>query len=670
MRQFFILFIFLISTIIISAQEFNSIAEMEKKSFEKELAISKVTYPGDSTIDITYYKLDLTVTANPNYLIGKVQVNAKPASSSVNNFFLDLQNTLTVDSIKMGNAKLSFTHIHAKVKITLDKTYTPNEDFSIIVYYEGVPVPDSSGFGGFEFGTQDGTSKGEPMIWTLSEPYGASEWWPCKDTPGDKADSSDVWITCNELYTGVSNGTLINTIDNGNGTHTFRWKNSYPIAQYLISIAVTNYEKYVNYFHYSNNGVPDSMPITHYLYPGKLSSIKAQLDETPNMIKVFSERYGLYPFIKEKYGHAEFGWGGSMEHQTCTSMGVNTFKQYIIAHELSHQWFGDKVTCKTWRDIWLNEGFANYSEAVYFEAIGGKTSYDNEITFEMKSAKKAVGSVYVQDISSAGNIFNYNRTYAKGECVLHMLRGVVGDSTFFHILRAYDSDPQLAYNSATTEDFKRVAENVSGMDLNYFFSEWIYGENYPKYTYNWSLDEISSSNYQVTLNISQTTNTNPVFFTMPIQIKITTASGDTLFTVMNNRQQQQFKFNLASQPSDLSFDPNNWILKTDTLAVTSVNDNFKIETFRLEQNYPNPFNPATKIKYTIPASYVGNENLRSVQLKVYDILGREVATLVNEKKQPGEYEVEFDAKNLTSGVYFYKLQAGNFIQTRKMILMK
>ena len=269
----------------------------------------------------------------------------------------------------------------------------------------------------------------------------------------------------------------------------------YPIAQYLISIAVTNYEKYVNYFHYSNNGVPDSMPITHYLYPGKLSSIKAQLDETPNMIKVFSERYGLYPFIKEKYGHAEFGWGGSMEHQTCTSMGVNTFKQYIISHELSHQWFGDKVTCKTWRDIWLNEGFANYSEAVYFEAIGGKTSYDNEITFEMKSAKKAVGSVYVQDISSAGNIFNYNRTYAKGECVLHMLRGVVGDSTFFHILRAYDSDPQLAYNSATTEDFKRVAENVSGMDLNYFFSEWIYGENYPKYTYNWSLDEISSSNY-------------------------------------------------------------------------------------------------------------------------------------------------------------------------------
>ncbi len=423
------------------------------------------------------------------------------------------------------------------------------------------------------------------------------------------------------------------------------------------------------------------MPITHYLYPGKLDSIKAQIDETPNMIKVFSEKYGLYPFIKEKYGHAEFGWGGAMEHQTCTSMGIRTFRQNVISHELAHQWFGDKVTCKTWQDIWLNEGFAQYSEAVYLEAIGGKTSYDNQIAVEMDNAKNAVGSIYVKDISSVNEIFDASRTYSKGACVLHMLRGIVGDSTFFHILRTYDSDPKLAYNSASTEDFKSVAENVSGMDLSYFFSEWIYGENYPKYTYSWSSNEISSNNYEVTLNVSQTTNTNPVFFTMPIQIKVNTSSGDTLLTVMNNQQQQQFKFNITSQPADLSFDPNNWILK-NVIPTNSVKDQNNVLTFKLEQNYPNPFNPSTKIKYSIPSTdnpILGGARggLIDVQLKVYDVLGNEVATLVNKHQQPGNYEVEFNsnvgANNyspLPSGVYFYQLKAGEFTQTKKMLLLK
>ncbi len=207
MRHFLVLFIFLVWTIIITAQEYNSIADMEKKSFEKELAISKATYPGDPSIDVTYYKLELKVTSNPNYLIGKVQVNAKPASSSLNSFFLDLQNTLTVDSVKLGNTKLAFTHSNAKINITLNKTYNFNEEFSIIVYYQG--TPGSSGFGSFVFSTQYGIPNGIPAIWSLSEPYGASDWWPCKDTPADKADSSDVWITCDKSLTGVSNGTLI-----------------------------------------------------------------------------------------------------------------------------------------------------------------------------------------------------------------------------------------------------------------------------------------------------------------------------------------------------------------------------------------------------------------------------------------------------------------------------
>ncbi len=668
MKKFLFSFLFLFLPIINSAQDFNQVSDFEMKNFEKELEISKVTYPGDSSIDVTYYKLNLTVTYTPNYLIGVVQVNAKPAgSASLSNFFLDLQQPLDVDSVKLGNTNLSFIHKNARLNITLDKTYNPGEEFGVTIYYQG--TPGSSGFGSFQFATQDGTENGIPVIWSLSEPYGASDWWPCKDTPADKVDSSEVWITCDAAFKGVSNGTLISTIDNRNNTRTFKWKNSYPIAQYLISIAITNYEEYINYFKYTQN---DSMPITHYLYQGKLSSVKTQLDETPNMIKVFSEKYGMYPFIKEKYGHAEFGWGGAMEHQTCTSMGPNAFRRDVIAHELAHQWFGDKVTCKDWRNIWLNEGFAKYSESVYLEAIGGENAYKNKTATEMGYAINAVGSIYVQDISSVGSIFDYNRTYAKGSIVLHMLRGIVGDETFFNILKTYNSDPQLAYNSANTEDFQRVAESVSGLDLNYFFSEWIYGVNYPNYTYSWNANQLNANDFEVTLNVSQAINSNPAFFTMPIQIKINTALGDTLLTVMNNQQQQQFKFNLTSQPNSLIFDPDNWILKNVSLA-TSADDDSRVEKFELEQNYPNPFNPVTTIKYSIPSiqnPQLGEARGGLVQLKVYDVLGNEVATLVNKNQQPGNYEVNFKASNLASGVYYYKLSAGNFIQTKKMLLLK
>ena len=644
MKKFLFSFLFLFLPIINSAQDFNQVSDFEMKNFEKELEISKVTYPGDSSIDVTYYKLNLTVTYTPNYLIGVVQVNAKPAgSASLSNFFLDLQQPLDVDSVKLGNTNLSFIHKNARLNITLDKTYNPGEEFGVTIYYQG--TPGSSGFGSFQFATQDGTENGIPVIWSLSEPYGASDWWPCKDTPADKVDSSEVWITCDAAFKGVSNGTLISTIDNRNNTRTFKWKNSYPIAQYLISIAITNYEEYINYFKYTQN---DSMPITHYLYQGKLSSVKTQLDETPNMIKVFSEKYGMYPFIKEKYGHAEFGWGGAMEHQTCTSMGPNAFRRDVIAHELAHQWFGDKVTCKDWRNIWLNEGFAKYSESVYLEAIGGENAYKNKTATEMGYAINAVGSIYVQDISSVGSIFDYNRTYAKGSIVLHMLRGIVGDETFFNILKTYNSDPQLAYNSANTEDFQRVAESVSGLDLNYFFSEWIYGVNYPNYTYSWNANQLNANDFEVTLNVSQAINSNPAFFTMPIQIKINTALGDTLLTVMNNQQQQQFKFNLTSQPNSLIFDPDNWILKNVSLA-TSADDDSRVEKFELEQNYPNPFNPVTTIKYSIPSiqnPQLGEARGGLVQLKVYDVLGNEVATLVNKNQQPGNYEVNFKASNL------------------------
>lgn len=652
--------VLLISNISFGQSNKESLVRYEKQQFSQKMRLDKILYPGDSTIDITYYKLDLTITYLPDYLIGAVTVNAVSSSQGLKAFFLDLKDTLNVDSVISKGKKLTFLHANNKLTITLDMVYNTGSAFSVIIYYRGVPVV--GGFGGFVFSTHN--SGVSPSIWTLSEPYEASDWWPCKDTPGDKADSSDVWVTCSNSLTAASNGLLEDVVDNNNGTHTFKWKNSYPIAQYLISIAVSDYTVYKNYYNYSAS---DSMPIINYVYPELFAASKNAIDKVPNMIKIFSEHYGQYPFIREKYGHAQFGWGGGMEHQTITSL--STYDEDLEAHELAHQWFGDKVTCADWQDIWLNEGFATYSEAIYFGASQSDTVYYQMIQQDMNDAKNAVGPVYVRDISTTDAIFDYSRSYAKGAVILHMLRQIVGDSTFFNILKTYNSYPGLAYNVVTTADFEYVAEKVYGRSLKYFFDEWVYGENYPKYTVSWNSSFAGDNIYNVTVDIKQSVNTDPVYFSMPVQIKITTVNGDTTVTVFNDEQNQQFVIQVNSSPRYITFDPNNNILKN--LSMTDTIDLTKPSSFSLGQNYPNPFNPSTNIEYSIP---VQSRGYIPVKLVVYDVLGRQVAVLVNRLQSAGSYKVSFPDPGarqiLPSGFYIYSLRAGDYYKVKKMILLK
>jgi hypothetical protein len=280
----------------------------------------------------------------------------------------------------------------------------------------------------------------------------------------------------------------------------------------------------------------------------------------------------------------------------------------------------------------------------------------------MSHAKIAVGTIWVQDITSIGEIFNGARSYAKGACVLHMLRGVVGDSTFFDIMRTYSNDPSVRFGVAVTEDFQVIAESVYGQDLDYFFQQWIYGEKYPKYTINWSKNLVNDNTFQIDLNIIQNVNVNPSYFTMPIKIKVNTTSGDTIVTVFNNAQDQNFQFQVNGEPQTINFDYGNWILK-DLLSVTNAEILPTPVEFSLEQNYPNPFNPSTKIKYTIASEGF-------ITLKVYDVLGNEITALVNSKQDAGSYTVDFDASKLNSGVYFYRIETESFVKTKKMLLMK
>ncbi|MCH7827659.1 MAG: T9SS type A sorting domain-containing protein [Bacteroidetes bacterium] len=651
------LFFSLLFTSLIIAQSIN---ESKIKSVgpvsHMPYGLTKINYPGDSSIDITYYKLNLTVQYNPNYLIGIVTVEAKSTIEGLNTLFLDLQNVLTVNSVTLNGQSLTFSQPSgsAKLNITLDKTYNNGEKFSLVISYQGNPA--SSGFGSFTF---DSTGQGQPSIYTLSEPYGASDWWPCKDTPADKADSADIWITCRNDLKAISNGNLMGIVDNGNGTHTYKWKTTYPIAQYLISMAIAPYYQYDIYFHYNST---DSLLVSNYLYPETMTiSATYTLDKTLDMFSIFSDKYGPYPFLKEKYGHAQFGWGGGMEHQTITSIGF--VGEGLIAHELAHSWFGNKITCKNWESIWLNEGFATFSEGLYYEFKYNKSVYNNYINDRMDDAKLASGTIFVQNISTANSIFNWNRSYAKGSVVLHMLRGIVGDANFFNIMKTYAADPSIAYGVAETADFQRVAESIYGSSLDYFFNEWIFGENYPKYNVVWGYSNLGGGQYSVNLNISQTTNTNPIFFTMPVQLKITIGSTDTLVTVFNNIGNQNFDIVINGLPSGLTFDPNNYILKDLLSIVTGVEDEAVPNIFTLAQNYPNPFNPTTTISYSVPEKSF-------VSLVITDLLGRKVAELVNEEKPQGNYTVSFNANKLSSGIYFYTLSSGKFIKTKKMILLR
>ena len=602
----------------------------------------------DSNIDVTYYKLNLTITTSPDYLVGIVSLKALSTTGSLSTITLDLTNTMIVDSVKMGNARVPHIQYSTTISITLNRSYGLGELVAMDIYYRGSPA--GTGFGSFEFSSHNGT----PWVWTLSEPYGARDWWPCKDQPQDKADSVDIWVTCNSAFKVGSNGQLMAVVDNGNGTKTHKWAERYPISTYLVSIALTNFAEFSNWFRYSPT---DSMQILNYVLPEHLAMAADSLPRTVEALGIFSNLYGLYPFILEKYGHSEFGRGGAMEHQTMTS--TTGFTEYLIVHELSHHWFGDLITCARWADIWLNEGFAKYSEALYTEVKYGPNAYNAFIAIQAEGAKTVTGSVHAMDTSNVGTLFNFQRTYQKGAMVLHMLRHVIGDSMFFRSMRSYADDPRFRFKTATTEGFQSVCESVSGRQLGYFFDEWIYGEKYPLYSYEWSVKP-SGSEYEVTIRVGQTTRTaNPAFFAMPIDFRLSSSGWDTTVVLFNSSNNQVFTFNVSHIPVTITLDPDGWILHdiVNSLIPTK---------YTLEQNYPNPFNSGTKIVFAIPATGIK----QAVSLRVYDILGREVATLFNDQELPGTYDATFDGTGLASGIYFYRLQAGSFVETKKCVLLR
>jgi aminopeptidase N len=613
---------------------------------------SRRAAPGQEGYDVTYYKLDLRISAAPPSLSGSVTMAATCTVDNLSSISVDLMNTMTVDSVLVGGSRVNATQQPTYFSFNLDRNYSRGELITTLVYYHG--VPGSSGFGSFAFATDP---SGAPWIWSRSEPYGAKDWWPCKDHPSDKADSVDVWVTCDSAFKVGSEGKLVAVVDNGNGTKTHQWRHRYPIATYLVSVAIANYSQATSWFRYTPT---DSMLILDYALPQYLAAATSSLPQTVDMLRIYSDLFGLYPFYTEKYGHSQFGWGGGMEHQTMTSLG--SFGENLVAHELAHQWFGDMITMSTWPDIWLNEGFATYCVALYRERRYSQADYRSYMTGQMTAARSAAGSIHVQDTSSVLVLFNHALVYAKGATVLHMLRHVLGDSLFFGAMRQYASDPRFRFKTASTKDFQSVCESVYHHSLDYFFNEWIYRVGYPRYQYDWESHRIGQA-YSVTVTINQTAATgNPPFFTMPVDLRFSGAGFDTTVTVYNDVQNQTFVFNFPRSPTTVRLDPDNWILKDAFLPPP--------KEFDLLQNYPNPFSSSTTIRFDLPVA-------SRVSLDVYNTLGEVVRSIrLDGIYDAGRYTIEFspvgeDGRRLASGVYYYRLSvSGEPAQVRKMIYLR
>lgn len=602
--------------------------------------------------DVTFYDIDLKIDPDTETISGTVGVKGISLISSLNVVELDLSSGLNIESVKneQGN-DLSYTHDSNLLSVTLNNPVSNGNSFNIIIDYDG--EPQSSGFGSFGFDKYPNNSSGEPMIWSLSEPYGARDWWPCKDTPNDKADSVDISLEVPSELIAASNGTLVGTEVNGDWT-TYHWQERYPIATYLVSVAIHPYKFFLDWYKYSPI---DSMRLEYYVFPDNYDKVQNNYALTKDMIGALASRFGEYPFIKEKYGHAEFTWGGGMEHQTLSSMGG--YSEALIAHELAHQWWGNMVTCANFQHIWLNEGFATYSEALWYEKQYGVDRLHSDMSNNMYFGP---GTIYVEDTTSVWNIFHGGLSYAKASWVLHMLRRVVGDSAFFSGLQEYGD--RYRFKSAVTEQFRDVMEEISGMNLDSFFQRWIYGEYYPIYEVVYSQ---SDNNLLVRINQIQDSN----IFGMPIDIKATFTDGsESTWVVQNTVRNELFTLPIPDGKAieNMELDPDSWILKKiSEIRLATLGNGVIPNEFHLYPVYPNPFNASITIRFDL-------DNEGEVQLNIFDIKGNKVWQQ-SARFTAGNHFIKWNGKNqhgnnVPSGTYFVEANNGTLIKTMKMLLLR
>jgi len=392
---------------------FDKVIQQEIK-YKKLSAVTPISLAPTGNYDVKYARLFF----NPDMQSGSLRGEATyyfEKLSITNSIAFDLHDSMRVLNVKWQNSFLSFSHLKNVLTVRYP-TLRPVGFDSLTIEFSG--NPSGSGFGSYVLQSHGLDSM--PTLWTLSQPYGARDWYPCKMTLTDKIDSIDVFVQTPKTLMGVSNGLLVNTESVDSFTQLFHWRHRNPIATYLIAIAVSNYDTIARQVSTSNG----TIPIQCYVYPETKLEWEADVNNVTATMQVFDSLFGYYPFANEYYGQTQFAWGGGMEHQTNSFMYNLSFD--LVSHELAHQWFGDNITCASWQDVWLNEDLTPYIKG----ALGGSRDV---------ATRSEKGSVFVDDTTTVSRIFNSQLSYYKAAYVIHMIRWKMGDSLFFKAVNDYQS---------------------------------------------------------------------------------------------------------------------------------------------------------------------------------------------------------------------------------------
>jgi aminopeptidase N len=617
----------------------DEIAANEKDLFQRGLSVNRTQ--ASSNFQVTYYRCVWDIDPANRYIKGSVTSHFITNSSS-NNIVYDLATQLIVDSVYFHGSKIPFARPGTDLlQINFPANINSGQKDSVTIFYKGSPP--NTAFGSFN---QD-VHSGVPVLWTLSEPYGSRDWWPCRNNVDDKADSIDIIITCPNLYKASANGMLVSETDNG-GIRTAFYKHRYPIASYLVAFAVTNF-KVLN--HNVQLGAVN-LPMITYCYPEDEISFQQNTQKVLQQLSLYHQYFGPYPFINERYGHTQFNLGGGMEHQT--NSFIVSPNESLMAHELGHQWFGDKVTCGSWQDIWLNEGFATYLSYFYFE----KTDPAGQVN-RMKSLSNSItglpgGSVWVDDTTNVGRIFSSRLSYNKGAYLVHMLRWVLGDTLFFRGVRQYMSDPKLAYGFARTADLKRNLEQVSGKDLTQFFNDWFTGQGHPFYNVKWS----QNKNNWAKITLNQTTSHSSVpYFEMPVALKFKSGAQEKTVVVNNTKPNEIFWEEIGFVADTLIIDPDYWILSRNNVSIKEPALTGSINEIKV---YPVP---TTSTNVTLS---IKNPIEKTMKLRIFNAAGQLISQ--QQIETPGrDEEIQINLSKLSAGVYLLRIDAGNFKTTRHIV---
>ena len=605
------------------------------------------------TYDVLHYQLYLNIPMQNGYFEGAMTMTFEIVEDSIDEVGLNMVH-LTAESVVLDGHAATFTATDSMIIIDLDDFHHPYDTLIMTIYYH-----DNTTNRGYYYYPRNG--------YTVAEPQDARWWFPCFDEPWDKA-TSEMYVTVPDTYYVCSNGFLESVYHNPyDHTRTFHWENEDPIATYLISfIIMADYALWEDYY-VTPGG--DTIPILNMVFAEDSAMAAYDFDHVPEMMQIFSDLFYPYPFNKYGQGAVTPFPYGAMENQTLTVMNRNWIQgnqaELGFAHELAHMWWGDLVTLADWRHMWLNEGFATYSSGIFAEQFIGHDRFIEELLIWR--------DIYIDHGNTYGHAPIYDpaylfsvRVYFKGAWVLHMLRGLIGDTDFYNGLHNYAS--QFAYGNADTWDFINVMETTSGEELDWFFDQWVFGQAHPIYHYSWNY--AGNGPYNVNLNVHQVQTAAPPF-RMPITIRIYSGTNEYNFEVENQFEYHSYDFTVPAEPDSLALDPDHWILK-EVSELTSIDDGDQPilpSSVELLSPYPNPFNGSVNISFSVEGSP------RKLSVDIFDILGRKVKALATDNYQPGYYILTWDGrgdnnKNLGSGAYFVLLRSADISQTRKILYIR